>query len=108
MPLCDLSSRARKQLAPGVQAQTFWMQNLLFSRVELEPRAVVPGHSHPHEQGLIILSGALGLTIEGETHHLAAGALYLIPGDVVHEAHAGPEGCIVVDVFSPVRESLQY
>lgn len=108
MPACDLTNRARKELAPGVVTQTFWGQNLLLSRVALEPNAVVPRHSHPHEQALIVLEGELVLELEGATHTLAAGALFVIPGDVEHLAGAGAAGCTVVDVFSPVREALQY
>ncbi len=108
MPVCDVTNRARKELAPGVVTQTYWAQKLLLSRVEMAPNAVVPTHSHPHEQGLIVLSGALELLIDGGKELLTTGALYLIPGDVEHCAIAGPAGCTVVDVFSPVREALQY
>ncbi|MGL4648463.1 MAG: cupin domain-containing protein [Caldilineaceae bacterium] len=108
MPLCDLTSRARKELAPGVQTQTFWSENLLLSRVELAPHATVPAHSHVHEQALVLLSGSLDLFIEGMVCHLSAGALYLIPANVEHEVRVGTVGCVVLDVFSPVRESLQY
>jgi len=108
MPICDTSTRASKQLAPGVAAQTFWAEKLLLSRVELAPGSSVPAHSHVHEQAIIVLSGAARLITEGETHHLSAGAMYLIPSNVEHEVQVGEEGCVLVDCFSPVRESLQY
>ena len=35
---------------------------------------------------------------------LRAGGTWLIPPNVPHEVLAGPEGAVVIDVFSPVRE----
>lgn len=108
MPPCDLNRRARKQIAPGVFTQTFWAEQLLLSRVELEPNSSVAAHSHPHEQALVLLAGSLALHVEGEVYQLHAGDLFLIPGNVEHEVTVGGVGCTVLDVFSPVRESLQY
>jgi hypothetical protein len=30
--------------------------------------------------------------------------MYVIPANVPHDAIAGPEGAVVVDVFAPVRD----
>lgn len=108
MPFFDLAPRASKQLFPGVATKTFWGDNLLISSVTLEPNAAAPAHSHPHEQAGVVISGVLNMTIGGETRQLHVGEMYLAPGDVVHAAQAGPEGCVVCEIFSPVREMLQY
>ena len=108
MPFYDLAGRTAKELFAGVTTQTFWGDKMLLSWVTLEPHAVAPAHSHPHEQAVIVLDGELLLQLEGATHTLAAGAMFVIPGDVEHIATAGAAGCTVVDVFSPVREALQY
>ena len=39
----------------------------MLSLVTLTPEAVVPEHSHPHEQMGMMVSGTLDLTIAGET-----------------------------------------
>ncbi len=108
MPFYDLAGRTAKELFAGVTTQTFWGDKMLLSWVTLEPHAVAPAHSHPHEQAGVVFSGALDFTIGGETRTLRPGDMYLAPGDVVHEAHAGSEGCVVLEIFSPVRELLQY
>ncbi len=108
MPFYDLANRPAKQLFPGVSAQTFWGDKMLLSWVTLAPDGVAPAHSHPHEQAGVIISGAMDFTIGDETRALGPGDMYLAPGDVVHAAHAGPEGCVVLEIFSPVRELLQY
>jgi quercetin dioxygenase-like cupin family protein len=42
--------------------------------------------------------------IGDETRELAAGGTWRIPPNVPHEVQAGPDGAVVVDVFSPPRE----
>jgi quercetin dioxygenase-like cupin family protein len=43
-------------------------------------------------------------TIGGETRVVGPGETWTIPSNVPHEATAGPEGAVVIDVFAPVRE----
>ena len=108
MYLLNADERAAKELVPGGRTKTFWGDNLLVSRVDFDPNVVVPPHSHPHEQFGVILSGTLTLIVAGETLHLRAGEMYLVPGNVLHSAQAGPEGFIAAEVFSPVRDDLKY
>jgi unsaturated pyranuronate lyase len=104
----DPSERETKELAPGINARTFWGENLLVSVVDLEPSMPLPEHKHPHEQAGVILAGSVEFTVAGETRTLTAGDLFIIPGDVPHSAVTGPDGAKVMDVFSPVREDLKY
>ena len=108
MYFLDQSNRASKELGPGGRTQTFWGENLLVSRTDFDPNVVVPEHKHPHEQFGVVLAGELTLTIAGEPLRLTAGEMYISPGNVPHSATAGPQGFEVVEVFSPVREDLQY
>jgi quercetin dioxygenase-like cupin family protein len=82
-------------------------ENMMINLVRLEPGAVVPLHSHFHEQGGTVIEGAVFMTIEGETKELRAGDVYIAPPDSVHGAEAGPEGCLIADVFSPPREDYK-
>ena len=70
-----------------------------------EVRSAQPSQStrSPNEQLGIILKGRLTFTIGGETRELGPGDTYEIPANVPHEAKAGPEGAVAIDVFSPVR-----
>lgn len=108
MPFFDLANRERRPIVPGIEMRTFWGEQMLLSRADLEAGAVLPAHSHPHEQGGVILSGELTLTIAGETRLLGPGDMYLIPGGVEHSGVAGPDGCVAIDIFSPVREEYRY
>lgn len=95
---------APKVLAPGVTAKIASGEKLMFSLVTLAPNAVVPTHSHPHEQMGMMVSGTMEFTIAGETRVFSGNELYLVPGGVPHAAKAGPEGAVALDAFSPPRE----
>lgn len=102
------NNRLPKELVPGVMARTFWGQNLMLSVVTLEANATIPMHSHPHEQGGIVLEGELTFDIGGEVTQARPGDLYIIPGDVAHSVQVGIQPAKVMDIFSPVREDYKF
>ena len=87
----------------GVMARTVEGERMSFAIVELAPNSIVDEHEHPNEQIGIVLRGTMAFTVGGETRPLRAGDTYNIPGGVRHHVRTGPEGAVVVDVFSPVR-----
>ena len=96
-----------RELAPGVAARIASGKKVMLSLVTLAPNAVVPDHAHPHEQVGMMVSGAMELTVAGETRTLSGNAIYLVPGGVPHKAVAGPEGAVALDAFSPPREEYR-
>ncbi len=104
----DPSARETKELAPGVNARTFWGDKMLVSVVDLAPNTPLPEHSHSHEQVGTVLAGKVEFTIAGESRMLGPGDLLIIPGDVPHSARTFDEGARVMDVFNPIREDLKY
>ena len=98
---------APRTLAPGVTAKIASGERMMFSLVTLAPNAVVPTHSHPHEQMGMLVSGTMEFTIEGDTRMLSGNELYFVPGDVPHAAKAGPGGALALDAFSPPREEYR-
>jgi quercetin dioxygenase-like cupin family protein len=95
------------ELAPGVRMFPLFGDGAMLMLVELEPGAVVPSHSHPHEQLGLVLSGTITFDIGGAKHELGPDGAYRVPGGVEHGAVAGPAGCRVVDIFQPVREDYR-
>lgn len=95
------------QLAEGVDGRPLFGEGAMINLIEFEPGAVVPLHSHPHEQLGIVLRGVQVLVIDGEEHPLGPMEGYVLPGGIEHSAHCGPEGATVVDVFQPVREDYR-
>lgn len=104
----DSSHRTAKELLTGVTVRTFWGDNVLLSLVDLAPGAVIPAHSHPHEQVTTVISGSLEMTIAGETRHCGPGAVAVIPGGISHSVINGPAPTVVIDAFSPVREDYKF
>jgi quercetin dioxygenase-like cupin family protein len=99
-PLAEIPPQ---QIWNGVLARAVEGERMSFAVVELEPHSVVAEHRHPNEQIGIVLKGSMTFTIGGEARVVGAGDTYNIPGGVPHDAVTGPEGAVVIDVFSPVR-----
>jgi quercetin dioxygenase-like cupin family protein len=96
-----------RMLAPGVTAKIASGERMMLSLVTLAPGAVVPTHSHPHEQMGMVVSGAIEFTIEGETRALSGNGMFFVPGGVPHAAKGGPGGAVTLEVFSPPREEFR-
>ena len=87
----------------GVVARAVQGTHITMAVVELSPHSVVPEHHHDNEQLGIVLKGSMVFTIGGDRRELVAGDTYTIHSNVPHDVVAGPEGAVVIDVFSPVR-----
>lgn len=104
MGFIDISQVPPISPVPGCKMRTPHGQNLMLSFLEMDDGAEVPLHSHPHEQGGILLSGQVSLTIGEETRLCKPGDMFIIPPHVPHRAVAVGGPARVLDVFSPVRE----
>ncbi len=94
-------------LAEGVTGRPLFGEGAMLALIDLGPGAVVPVHSHEHEQLGFVLAGTLVLVVAGVEHALGPKDGYVLPGGVEHAAHCGPEGATVLDVFRPVREDFR-
>ncbi len=90
--------------APGITMQSFSGGALMANWVTIEPDRAIPVHQHPHEQIGVILEGGMELTIGDETRTLRPGDAYSVPPHLPHGGRATGDGCVVLDVFTPVRE----
>ena len=95
------------ELVAGVSGQPLFGEGGMLNLIRFEPDATVPLHSHPHEQLGIVLEGMQALVVDGITHELEPFEAYVLPGGVEHSAYCGPEGALVLDIFTPVREDYQ-
>lgn len=104
MPFFELSDIEPFEPLPGLRIRAPFGEKLMLSYLEFDANAVVPFHTHPHEQGGIVLQGKMELTIGNEARTVGPGSLYLIPPNAPHRAAAVDGPAVVLDVFSPVRE----
>ena len=88
---------------PGLWRQVMsYSQGIMLVRHKMEPGWVGAAHSHPHEQLIYVVSGAIQLTVGDATHALSAGDSILVAGGVQHRARTD-RATEVLDVFAPYR-----
>jgi RNA polymerase sigma factor (sigma-70 family) len=102
--LVDVEDLPALQIWAGVVARPVEGEHVSAAVVELEANAVVPEHHHPHEQLGLCITGSVIFRIGAESRRLGPGGTWRIPAQAPHEVLAGPEGAVVVDIFSPIRE----
>jgi quercetin dioxygenase-like cupin family protein len=103
MKLYSWSSIAREQLNPRMTRRAIHLGSMTVARIELQKNAVVPEHSHVHEQASMVEKGALKFRIEGREQVVRAGEVLHIPPHAPHAVEA-LEDSVVVDLFSPARD----
>jgi unsaturated pyranuronate lyase len=101
--LTDLSEIAPVQVWEHIRARRVQGDQITLAVVELDPDAVVPEHRHPSEQNGVVIKGEMTFRVGNEERKLGPGGTWRILGGVPHAAQAGPEGAVVIDVFSPIR-----
>ena len=106
MPFLNASELPSCELFPGINAKLIHTGKLTIAHVTLDKGAVVPEHSHVHEQIINVLEGTFELTLDGETKTVSAGHVGVVPSNMKHSLIATTGGKIL-DVFSPVREDLK-
>ena len=89
MPFIDIREVPTIEPVPGCRMRTPFGEHLMLSYLEMDEGAEVPWHSHPHEQGGILIRGRVQLSIGDETRICEAGSMFIIPPNVKHRAVAG-------------------
>jgi len=90
-----LAGVSRKTLVHGART--------MMTEFHLQKGAVLPRHSHPHEQTGYLVAGRIRLTIGSDEHQARPGDSWCIPGGVEHGADI-LEDSVAIEVFSPIRE----
>ena len=106
MPFVDQEEISSQQLIPGFDVKFVHSERMTFAYWKIQSGAVLPEHSHEHEQVCHVLEGEFELTIAGETQVVRPGTVGIIPPNAVHSGRAVTD-CNVMDVFSPVREDYR-
>src|SRR5260221_3591316 len=86
---------------PGCRMRTPFGKNLMLSYLEMDAGAVVPLHSHPHEQGGMLIKGTLELTIGDETRRVEAGAVWSTSSRRARRTGAAPSSGATVQRLHP-------
>ena len=103
----DIAEVPPQLIWEGVLGRAVHSERVTLGLIELDADCVVPEHRHEHEQVGILVEGSMRFRIGAETRELRPGDTWRIPANEPHEAHAGPEGAVVVEVWAPVRSDWE-
>ena len=103
MPFISPDEMPKVELFPGGRSALIAGDRLLFSFLEMDDGAELPAHSHPEEQGGLLLTGCLRLRIGDEEQTLYPGDAFIVPPNVVHSAVVEDGPVNVLDTFAPPR-----
>lgn len=106
MPYYEIERLEKKEVFPGFKGRFVHSDNVTIAHWEIDANAVLPEHSHIHEQIALVNQGTFELTINGDTKVLEAGQIAVIPSQALHSGKAVTD-CQITDVFQPVREDYQ-
>ena len=105
--LHDLSQGIARDLADGVRTRIFPGENVMVSVVHISPNRAGEIHSHPQEQWGVMLEGSGARIQDGVEHEVKSGDFWQTPGNIPHGFRGGPEGALILDIFSPPRDEYR-
>jgi quercetin dioxygenase-like cupin family protein len=106
MAFLKLKDVEQIEKVPGCHVRFVHSDNMSFAYWNLDLNAVIPTHSHPHEQVGSIISGLIEVTAGSEKKVLGPGEVVAIPSNVEHSVIT-LEPAYVIDVFYPIREDYR-
>lgn len=106
MSFIKFESLEVKEPVPGYKAIFVHSKNMTLAYWEIEEGALMPEHSHPHEQVASVVEGRFELTIADESRVLDIDSAAVIPSNTPHSGRAITD-CRLIDAFHPVREDYQ-
>lgn len=96
-----------ERLNENITRKMFWGDNIMVTKWTLKPDTALPVHDHVSEQITMVEQGTVTLQFpEGDDVTLGPGEMLVIPSLVPHGVQIGPDGALVTDLFSPIREDF--
>ncbi len=96
-----------RQLTDEISTRIFPGDQAMLSVVRVAPNAKGTLHHHPEEQWGVMLEGSAIRLQGGEEIEVKKGDFWRTPGGVEHSVIGGPDGAVILDVFSPPRDEYR-
>ncbi len=106
MPFIEIAEVKEREIFRGFKVRFVHSANITFAHWIIQAGAILPQHSHPHEQVANVLEGQFELTIDDETKVLGPSSVAIIPSNAVHSGRA-ITNCRIIDAFYPIREDYR-
>jgi quercetin dioxygenase-like cupin family protein len=101
-PFRTWNGRESWEFVDGVRLHAIGGEQVLVCRVTYEPGKRVPRHAHEHtEQVMVVVEGAVTMTIEDETRELRPGDVVVVNRGLEHELHS-EGGVTFFEALAPV------
>ena len=94
------------EMIKGFKGRFFHTNSSTIAFWEIEKGAILPEHSHIHEQTTQVIEGKLEMTIDDKKMVLKPGMIVNIPSNIKHSGRAITT-CKLTDTFCPVREDYK-
>ena len=104
--MIDLSTLHEKEVIKGFQGRFVHTPAMTLGYWNISSGAILPAHSHIHEQVTQVEEGEFELTVDGITNVYTKGMVAVIAPNIVHSGRALTD-CKVFDIFHPVREDYK-
>jgi len=101
-----LNEVKKKLLTAGILGQYVHGESTTLGWVTIQAGSKLPAHHHPHEQITLMLEGKMEMQIGDEVVMMEPGTVKVIGSNIPHSAIAHTD-CVLLDVFSPVREDYR-
>lgn len=102
----NLSEIKSKEIMPGYHGKLVHGEQMSWVFWDVAQGAVVPEHSHMHEQIMHVVDGSFEFSLNGKTNTYGPGDVVVIPSNIMHGGRALTP-CKLMDVFSPVRDEYR-
>ncbi len=93
------------EIADGIRAHVVTTDTITVLHVRLDEGALLPEHSHYHEQVINVVEGELELAVAGKKYNLTPGSVMVLEPNAIHSGRA-VKACKIVDIFHPVRKDF--
>ena len=100
----NMSQGIARTLTDGITTRIFSGEKAMISVVRIEPNATGAIHSHPQEQWGLMIEGSAIRIQDDEKIPVKKGDFWVSPGGIEHGVIGGPDGAVILDVFSPPRD----
>jgi quercetin dioxygenase-like cupin family protein len=102
MGLIKIKDLPELEITKEIRGHAVTTDTITVLHLVLDDGAILPEHSHYHEQVVNVIEGELELTVSGEKYILKPGNVMVLEPNVIHSGRA-LTACKVIDIFHPLR-----
>lgn len=102
MPFIDTTALSPIERLPGWTGRFFHSTHTTIAHYDFADGASIHEHFHPQEEIYEVITGALEISVEGETRTIKPGLVAIVPSNARHSVKALTAGRVII-IDSPSR-----